>query len=190
MKKPNNYETTQAYGDFTPLELGGHICKIMKVEETKSKAGNDMIIISLDIAEGDQKDYFSKQYKADTRENKKWGCIVYQLVEDKDGNTHKGFKTFIKSVEKSNKGFDSDSIWNDDFAGYFKNKLVGGVFGREQYINQNGELKWSTKCVQFRDVETIRKGVEVPEDKYLPGNNNNANNNSSVNVLDDGDLPF
>lgn len=62
MKKPNNYETTQAYGDFTPLELGGHICKIMKVEETKSKAGNDMIIISLDIAEGDQKDYFSKQY--------------------------------------------------------------------------------------------------------------------------------
>ena len=68
---------------------------------------------------------------------------------------------------------------------------MDGVFGREQYINQNGELKWSTKCVQFRDVETIRKGVEVPDDKYLPGNNNNANNNnSSVNVLDDGDLPF
>ena len=24
MKKPNNYENTQAQGEFTPVELGGH----------------------------------------------------------------------------------------------------------------------------------------------------------------------
>lgn len=166
MQKPNDYDNVQAYGEFTPLKLGGHICKIMQVKETKSKAGKDMLEISLDIAEGDQKDYFAQQYKADTRENKKWGCTVYQLINDDKGNTGRGFKSFITSVENSNSGF--NVLWGDKFAACFKCKLVGGVFGREQYLNQSGEKKFSTKCIQFRSAEAIRSGVEVPEDKLLP----------------------
>ena len=56
MIKPNNYENISIFGE--ELELGGHVCKIMKVEETKSKSGRDMIVISLDIAEGKQKRSF------------------------------------------------------------------------------------------------------------------------------------
>ena len=169
MKKPQNWENTLEYGDYEPLELGGHICKIMKIEETTSKAGKDMIVIYLDIAEGPQMGYFTKQYAQDTRESKKWPSsgIVYQLMEDKDGNASRGFKTFINAVEKSNQDFNQEKIWDENFAVYFKNKLVGGVFRREQYKNQNNELKWSTKCMGFRDVEAIKKGVDVPEDKYL-----------------------
>ena len=37
MIKPNNYDNTAAFGE--ELELGGHVCKIMKVEETVSKSG-------------------------------------------------------------------------------------------------------------------------------------------------------
>ena len=51
MKQPKNYKETQGYGEFEPLALGGHICKIMGVKEQKSKTGRDMIVISLDIAE-------------------------------------------------------------------------------------------------------------------------------------------
>ena len=39
MIKPNDFDNTLAYGEFTPLELGGHICKIMSVEERTSSTG-------------------------------------------------------------------------------------------------------------------------------------------------------
>ena len=191
MKRPNNWENTQAYGDFEPLELGGHICKIMSVEEMTSRTGKEMIKISLDIAEGEQAGYYAEQYRNDNRNPKKWGCIVYQLLEDNNGNTNRGFKTFVNAVEKSNPGFNLDTIWDNNFCNYFKNKLIGGVFGREQYENSKGKLNWLTKCVQFRDIETIRKGVPIPEDKYLEGTKpaTSSNNDFADMPLDD-DLPF
>lgn len=191
MRKPNDWENTQAYGDFEPLELGGHICKIMKVEETKSRSGKDMINIFLDIAEGEQKGYYAEQYRKDNRSDKRWGCIVYQVLEDNNGNTHRGFKTFVTAVEKSNSGFNQNEIWDENFCEYFKNKLIGGVFGREQYINNKSKLAWSTKCVQFKDVETIKNGVPIPEDKLLEGASapSSSNSNFADMPLDD-DLPF
>ncbi len=191
MKKPTDWENTQAYRDFEPLELGGHICKIMSVEEMKSRSGKDMIKISLDIAEGEQAGYFAEQYRNDSRTPKKWGCIVYQLLEDNNGNTHRGFKIFVTAVEKSNNAFDSNRIWDERFCEHFKNKLIGGVFGREQYENSNGALKWATKCVQFRDIETIRNGVPIPEDKYLENRKPETNTSSDFQDMPlDDDLPF
>lgn len=197
MRKPNNYENTNPYGTFEALELGGHICTICKVVETKSRTGKDMVEIWLDIAEGPQKGYYAAQWRSDTRTDKKWPCIVYQLVEDKDGNTNRGYKTFLESVKKSNPGFVEDKLWEENGCDYLKGKLVGGVFGREQYLNQKHELKWSIKCVQFRDVETIRKGVDIPEDRLLevvkPKENGGFSAYSSgfeEAGADDGDLPF
>lgn len=197
MQKPNDYEQVQVFGDYVPLKLGGHICKIMQVKETKSKNGKDMLEISLDIAEGDQKDYFAQQYKTDTRKNKRWGCIVYQLVQDSNGGTSRGFKTFVKSVEHSNSKF--TPVWGANFAACFKDKLVGGVFGREQYVNASGEKKFATKCFFFRSAEVIQNGVEPPEDKLLPEDNSQYSGTASslagdgfMNVPDgiDEELPF
>ena len=39
MRKPNNFDNTKAQGDFTPVELGGHIMVIKDVTEMKSKNG-------------------------------------------------------------------------------------------------------------------------------------------------------
>ena len=39
MKKPNNFENTQANGEYTPVELGGHMIVIKQVEERQSKHG-------------------------------------------------------------------------------------------------------------------------------------------------------
>ena len=47
MKKPNNFENTQAQGEFTPVEFGGHYLIIKDVTETQSKNGKDMIKVSL-----------------------------------------------------------------------------------------------------------------------------------------------
>ena len=169
MNKPNDYDKVQPYGEFTPLELGGHILVIKEVEETKSRAGRDMLMIYLDTAPEDkQPGYYQKQFADDIRPNKKWGCIVYQLFYDSDGATNRGLKTFHTCVEKSNPGFSVK--WGSGYADCFKGKKIGGVFGREEYLNQKNEKKFATKCFYFRSVEKIQAGVDVPEDRLLPTN--------------------
>lgn len=189
MQKPHDFETAQGYQDFEALELGGHVCRIMSVEEVKSGTGKDMIKVSIDIAEGKQANYYATQYKNNTKTDKKWGCIVYQLVLDAEGNTNKGFKTFIDAVEKSNTGFTTQ--WGANFGEQFKGKLIGGVFGREQYKNGNGELKFATKCFNFKTVEQIKKGVPVPKDKLLQGVQQPSQAFApTTNFEEDDDLPF
>lgn len=170
MQKPSDYDSVQAYGENKPLEPGGHIMKIVKVEETVSKGGNPMLMIYLDTDKSDkQPQYFKQRYDNDARAEKKWPCIVYQLTEDvQNGGTNPGFKTFITSVEKSNSS-SFKVLWGDKFCECFKGKLVGGVFRREQFVTQKGKLAWSVKCCAFRSVAAINEGVEIPEDRpYKP----------------------
>lgn len=171
MQKPQDFDNVQAFGDFVPLPAGGYVCRIMGVEETAAKESKaPMIKISLDIAEGQFKDYFANQYRANTRADKKWSysAIINQLVYDTSGNnsTNRGFKTFVTSVCESNQGF--NVTWGDGFAACFKNRLVGVLFGREEYIGTDGKTHWSTKALNFRSVKTIRDGgFEIPADKPL-----------------------
>ena len=193
MYKPNNYEKTQEFGTFEPLELGGHICRICKVTETKSRGGKPMAVIWLDIAEGNQKDYYTKMWKSGNRDKDRWPCTVYQVEEDNDGNTNGGYKSFIESVKRSNPNFNETKLWSAEGCEYLKGKLIGGVFGREQYENNRGELRFATKCVSFRDIETIRKGVDIPADKLLEGVKPPVTTDASEYeplVPDDDDMPF
>ena len=59
MKKPNNYEETQAQGEFIPVELGGHKMIVKQVSEKQSKNGKQMIVVLFDFAPDDsQPGYF------------------------------------------------------------------------------------------------------------------------------------
>ena len=191
MNKPNDFDTVQAYGDYTPLPAGAYYCKIMSVEETESKEHKPMLKISLDIAEGEFKDYYTNSYKSDTRDNKRWGCIVNQLYKDSDGNTSRGFKTFITSIEESN---NACVMWGDKFCANLKGKTIGGLFRREEYINNQNKSAWSTKCESFRSIQTIAKGVPTLADKPLaqsatgPYSFNQAT--PMAPALGDDDLPF
>lgn len=194
MLMPKDFNEVQAYTGFEQLEPGGHICKIIQVTETKSQKGSrPMIVILLDTDATDkQPGYFKKKFDNDQRQNKKYpnNATVRQLVYDADGNTNRGFKTFIEMVEKSNPGFKVQ--WGDNFCNCFKGKLVGGVFGREEYLNGYGESKFAVKFQNFKTVEEIKNGVEVPKDKLLnPGSNSNCNNfEEDITVIDDGSMPF
>ncbi|MDR3595134.1 hypothetical protein [Clostridium sp.] len=196
MQKPQDFEQVQAYTGFTPLEAGGHICKVMNVEETKSQAGRDMIVIYLDTDKTDkQPNYFSEQYKNNQKPDKKWpnNAIVRQLVLDAEGNTNRGFKTFIEMVEQSNPGFKVQ--WGNNFATCFKGKLVGGVFGREEWLDNAGVSKFSVKHQHFTTVEDIKKGVDVPKDKLLnPSATSNSNGPDIYGDLQidtsDSEMPF
>ena len=75
MNKPNDYENTQAGGNFEQIELGGHYMGLVKVEETTTKVtGKPMLVVYLDTLSNDkQPNFFNARYKEDTRPEKKWG---------------------------------------------------------------------------------------------------------------------
>ncbi|MBY0758550.1 hypothetical protein [Sellimonas caecigallum] len=159
MKKPNNYEKTQAQGEFIPVELGGHKMIIKEVKEMKSKMGKDMIKISFDFTKDDkQHGYFEKMFRDDIRPEKKWPnqATQYILTEDSEGNCSRSFKTFITCVEHSNKGFETQ--WGDNFEAQFKGKLIGGVFGPQMdYYNgreiEKRVLRWFVSIDKVMDAQ-------------------------------------
>lgn len=190
MEKPKDFETAKAFGEYEALPAGGYVCKIVGINETKSKAGNAMIKIAVDIAEGEEKGRFETAYKQNTNMDKKWpvAATIYQVVENKDGNTNGFFKTFTDTIVESNKGFEIQ--WGDKFAECFKGKLIGILFGREQYENREGKVVWGTKPQQgYKTVEDIRNGnFKVPEDKPLKGMP--ASMPEGFEPIGDEDIPF
>ncbi|MGE9941101.1 hypothetical protein ACQRBH_05960 [Bariatricus sp. SGI.161] len=158
MQKPNNYENTQAQGEFTPVDLGGHKLIIKQVNETTSKNGKPMIVILFDFAQDDiQPGYFTEQFKNDIRPDKKWPnqATQYILTEDENGDCSRSFKTFITCVEHSNSGFTTQ--WGDNFEKQFKNKKIGGVFGLQMDYYEGKErekrvLRWFVSLDKVPDA--------------------------------------
>lgn len=190
MQKPQNYESIKV-GDFTPIAPGGHLCVIKQVKEEKSKNGLDMLVIHLDTDNADaQPNYFMEQFKNDIRPEKKWGCIMYLVVDNSTEYGPANLKRFCTSVEESNTGF--SVAWGDKFEACFKEKKVGVVFGREQYLNASGEVKWSTKPKHFRSTSTVLN-AEIPKEKFLPESSSNVSGTDGfMNIPDsiEDELPF
>ena len=161
---PSSYNDAVPFtGEFETLPVGGYVCKIMKAEQDRTKNGDPVLILSLDIAEGEYTDFYRRQYASRKDENKRWGCTYRQLITDKSVNFLKGL---ITCIEKSN-----DMHWNGEEAA-LKGKLVGMLFGREQYRNAHRDLRWSVKPVQPRTIDVIRSGeFELPKDKPMFGEN-------------------
>jgi hypothetical protein len=110
MQKYDNYETTEAFtGDFEQLELGGHVCRILKAEVVNKDYGQ-LLTIEFDIADGKQKGFFQKRYKESLDKNlssAKWPNAgkYYQTIKKDD---LRFFKAFNQAIEKSNDGYKFD----------------------------------------------------------------------------------
>ena len=185
MIKPDNYDSVNLGSQRLPV--GGYICTIMNVKEDKTKNGKNMIIISLDIAEGEYKNHYRKQFTAKNDKNAKWGCVVYAVAE---GEYIQNFVAFCKYSEESN---NCTIAWGDNFGSQFKGKKIGCVFGEEEFNGQNG-IAISTKPRYFLPVKDIRDGkFTIPKKKALT-NSNSVNNIESSGFVEmdasDEDLPF
>lgn len=192
MRKPDGYDEAQAItGDTKALPPGGYVCQIKNAVEQTTKTGKTMLVLLLDVAEGEYTEYFQRIYDANTSGNKKWpnGGIYRQLTE---GKSIDFFKGMITCIEKSNPGyvaFDANGILDEKL---LRGKLIGCVFGREQYEKDNGSLAFATKVMQVRSIEAIRAGVEPPEDKLLSRQEENKYNSGLGQEIafDYNDLPF
>lgn len=185
LKKPNGYDDIQINEDFTPITLGGHKGIIMGVEEyTSELSGNTSLKVSVDTAKDDtQPQYFTEQYKNDTRSDKKWSNSAIKYVSLKeDENCVRMLKAFITSVENSNPGFTYN--WSKEID-QLKGKKVGLVFGLEEYQNDKGETKTIAKLNQFRSIDKV-DNVKIPKVKLLDGSTVDYENyNKKINVEDE-----
>lgn len=166
MNKPRGYdETTAASGGYVPLPAGGYVCRIIGVKESMTRTNKPQVELALEIVEGPEEGRFQREFDEDVRENKRWGAVLRQVVEDAGGQCNQFFKGLITAIEESNPGW--KPVWGDGFCASCKARLVGVVFRREEYPKQGGGTGWKTKPWRARSVEAIRQGVEPPADKPL-----------------------
>lgn len=159
--KPEGYDQAQVVssGARQDLPTGGYVLKIMGARETLSKKKQPMLELLLDVAEGEYKNFFSAAWKADTREDKKWGCRYFQMLTPESAGYFKGL---VQDIEKSN-----NFTWDFDET-RLKGKLIGMLFRREEYQKARGGTGFSTKPFQPMVASDIRSGnFTLPEDKLL-----------------------
>lgn len=184
--KPAGYDEVQAGGDYTPIELGGHKLIIKRIEEIQ-KDGYSYLKVSFDTAPDDvQPNYYMNQYKNDTRENKKWGGIATIFPTDREGRTSKIFKQFCTSIERSN---GTQIQWGAYFEKSIVDKVVGGIFGEEEYINANGEVKTARKLFWWRSTEGI-KDAAIPEKRTVEQPADSGTDFMAIPDISADDLPF
>lgn len=163
MLKPANWDQVEEInGDFKKITLGGHVCQIKNVRvETTANSNKEVMVIQFDIANGECANYYTEDFQRRFLSNPdaKYQGVHRQLTE---GNSQKFFKGMLTAIEKSNQGY----VWNWDEK-TLKGKFFGGVFGEEEYVNNKGEKKMSTKCFYIRSVDQVLAGVEVPKPKLL-----------------------
>lgn len=199
MKAFSNYDEAKKQAQAqsgAKLPKGAYVCKIMGVRYEEGKDGkSDVLVLQFDITEGEQKDFFKKQYEANTSEDKKWkGTVRIYIPNDdgseKDGWTKKSFAGWMDAFEKSNSGYS----WNWDEQ-TLKNKFVGIVFGETGTVIDGKNVVY-TEARFGIDVEKVRSG-KAPEAKFKAkngyGNLNAAPNDDDFMAIPDGvekEIPF
>lgn len=203
IKKFSNYDTIQTYEGGTALETGGYelIIKGARVEEYGSCT---ILKIAFDIVNNEHyTEYFKRKHqqaKANNPEAKWPNTGIFDVFiprddgTDKDERTKQAFKRFISSVERSNQGY----VWNWDERTLI-NKMFGGIFGREEFKDQNGEYRFVVKCRFANSIDRIRSGdFTIPKDKLTKEHrNNNIETPESIvdlsayeEIIIDGEVPF
>ena len=150
-----------------------------------------------DIVEGEHKDFFKKQYEANTSEDKKWKGrkSIYVPKDDgseKDGWTKNTFAKWVNGFEDSNSGYKWD--WKED---KWKGLKIGIVFGETGTVIEGKEIVY-TEARFGIDIKKVKDG-SAPKAKFVKKNGytGNGNNNSSsdsgsdfMDVNEEEDFPF
>ena len=172
MRPFSNYDNTQTISARAQLPVGAYICQIFKAEEkvySSSKGEWHKLEVSFDISEGEQKDFYANDYRAQSGEDKKWKGVLRMNIPTDDGSeadgwTKRSFKTNILAIEESNNGYHWD--WNE---AQLKGKTVGIVFRSEEW-EYNGKRGWRTAPFKMVPAADVKSGnVKIPDPKPLNG---------------------
>ncbi|WP_099206208.1 hypothetical protein [Scatolibacter rhodanostii] len=193
MKAFSNYEETKTYVERPMLPVGAYpiIIKVAEEKTYPTKDGSDFsrFEISFDICDGEFKDFFADDYRAQTQEDKKWKGVLRQYLPKDDGSekdewTKRSFKTLITAIEESNAKFHWD--WDEK---KLKGLKVACLFRNEEW-EYEGKTGWKAQPFKFISMEQFTKGeYKVPKDKPLANKPAPAEFQEISNLTDE-DLPF
>lgn len=170
MKQFSKFETAKIKTGsvFDPLPKGAYVLKILKAEEKPNNSGNGShIAVAFDISEGEYKDFYKRQFDADTNEDKHWPYDGVHRLNAPDDDSPQwmidSFGTFIAALEDSNEGYHWD--WNEK---KWKGLVIGALFRIEQNEN-NGTVYDHTRPFWFRPAQAVRDGKfgRLPKDKLV-----------------------
>jgi hypothetical protein len=180
MKKPNGYDQVQAktISGFSNPTAGTYVLGIIKANIEMSKKGNEMLVLELDIIEGE----FQKHYR-NVSERLGKNCLLkhYRVTDSEKSMPY--FKGDIKAIEESNPGFKFDFDESK-----LRGKKVGGMLAEEEYETMQGEVKTALKLAFLCSVDTAKSGKLKPPTpkKIYPDSGFGFDDNKS----NDDDLPF
>lgn len=186
MKQFNGYKEAKAAAQSSgKLPEGAYICKILKVEYKPSENPDwsDQIEMMFDITEGEQKDFFKKQYANNAAEDKKWKGRVSVYVPKDDGSerdtwTKNSFARWPDALEKSNDGY----IWDWDESKW-KNKLIGIVFGTTGNVINGKEVTYTEARFPV-SVAQVKDG-SAPKAKFKSKNGYGSSVSAPTSVASD-----
>lgn len=141
------------------IPVGGYVCKVLAVRyEDGENGASDRIQLQIDVAEGEYKDFFKKQYEGNPNEDKRWKgkATIYVPTDDgseQDGWTRNTFARWTNAFEKSNKGYSWD--WDEK---KWEGLKIGLVFGPTGTVIDGKEIVYNevhSPC----SVEEVEKGT-------------------------------
>lgn len=127
------FTTTEAAegGAYEPPPAGGYTFQVVDVSEEPSQAGNDMVTLSLDIADGPHEGAFERFPRK-----------VFQLV---NGDNLPYFKGMLEKFKACNSKQKLQNLVSKDLrldASQLKGCLIGGSLRQAEYLDKNsGEVK-------------------------------------------------
>jgi len=156
--KSINLSNVQEAGTSNRLQAGGYVCKYTNVSDVADK---EYLYMEFDVAEGEQKDY----YKNLESSAGFWGGRCYRSYKE---NALPMFKRMCSAVSKSNPGFIFDGGEQNADEKTLIGKLVGIVFGEEEYIKNNGDVGTRLYVSYECEIDKIRnKNFTIPKKKVL-----------------------
>ena len=197
MKQFNDYKETQAITERQKIPAGAYICVIKNAEikEYNGQYGNyEKLEISVDVTEGEYKDFYANDYRSQQGEDKRWRGVLRLNVPSDDGSDYdaflkRKFKTNILAVEDSNTGYRWD--WDEK---KLKGKKIGLLLQNKEW-EYGGNTGWTSQPYGFIAVENVREGkFKIPKDKPLKKDDSAPQTSSTtpadIEEIGDDDLPF
>lgn len=167
MKELKGYEKAKTRSEGISVPPGGYKARIIDCAEKKAANGSEYLCFYFDIIDGDFKNFYELNFKADTNPDKKWKGFLNVFVPDENSEFYENslinFKTMNLYFEESNKNFKFD--WN---VANYKNCEIGIIYGFEEFETSDGDIINISRPRFFTSVERIEKGsFKLPRVKKL-----------------------
>lgn len=181
MRPINDFNKVKASTQYERLAPGGYVIRITDVKD-EDAPDKQYLRIVYDIAEGSE----AGRYKNEDKDNEYRHAFVRSYKETALGM----LKAFTEAVDQSNGTKLTESVEKGLDEKLLIGKLVGIVFGYEEYEANDGNVKERIRVASVLPADKIREGeYKVPELKKLAAKAS-AGIPEGFTALKDDDLPF